>query len=77
MAYRSQPVASKICSHIWMLDAADKHHAKRDTQKSVIDTTSPPVYAHLVNRSKKEQMLEEKYSKIEYENRLLLKVSIK
>lgn len=67
------PVSNRICGRAWQVNAHEKHLKRKNTLKSFIDTTAPPVYPHLINRSKKEQMLEEKYSRIEYENRLLLK----
>lgn len=66
-------MASKICSYAWRLDAQEKHIKRKNGQKAAIDNTPPPVYPHLIYRSKKEQMLEERCSKIEYENRMLLK----
>jgi hypothetical protein len=38
-----------------------------------VKNKAPPVYSHLVNRNKKQQQMEEKYTKIMYENQLLLK----
>jgi hypothetical protein len=67
------PVSNRICGRAWQVNAHEKHLKRKSTLKSFIDTTAPPVYPHLINRSKKNQMLEEKYSRIEYENRLLLK----
>jgi hypothetical protein len=41
--------------------------------RSRVKNKAPPVYSHLVNRNKKQQQMEEKYTKIMYENQLLLK----
>eukprot|EP01006_Ploeotia_vitrea_P038444 TRINITY_DN66235_c5_g2_i1.p1 TRINITY_DN66235_c5_g2~~TRINITY_DN66235_c5_g2_i1.p1 ORF type:complete len:739 (-),score=444.79 TRINITY_DN66235_c5_g2_i1:32-2110(-) len=38
-----------------------------------VDNKPPPQFAHLQNRTKKEQMMEERLHKIEQDNRLLLK----
>lgn len=66
-------VANKICADTWVRQDQLSHHKRLAKTKSSIDTSAPPVYAHLINRSKKEQMLEERYTRIEHENRLLLK----
>jgi hypothetical protein len=43
--------------------------AQNQDSKAVLSTESPHVYPHLVNQAKKEQLLEERYTQIEYENR--------
>jgi len=76
MACRGQPMASKICSYAWRLDAQEKHQKRKNNQKAAIDNKAPPEYSHLKNRARKEQQQEERYSVIEFENRLLLKVIV-
>jgi E3 ubiquitin-protein ligase TRIP12 len=67
------PVSSKICSTTWDREAMQGHKQRLMNAKPMTNTGPPPVYPHLVNRAKKEQMLEERYTQIEYENRVLLK----
>jgi len=68
-----QQQANKICGSTWDRQAMNSHKMRLGQIKSHIDTQAPKVYPHLINRSKKEQMLEERYTQIEYENRILLK----
>lgn len=70
---KGQVQANKICSSTWDRQAMNSHKQRLGAIKSHIDTQAPKVYPHLINRSKKEQMLEERYTQIEYENRILLK----
>lgn len=71
--YRAQITGNKICNRVWQIEAQEKHKRRLNKTKSHIDSKPPTVYSHLVMRSKKEQQLEEKYNRIEYENKLLLK----
>ena len=49
-----------------------KHLEKLNNIKSSIDTSAPPRRNHLRRNRKKEQMMEERFAKIERENRILL-----
>ena len=48
------------------------HAEKLNSIKSSIDTTAPARRNHLRKNMKKEQMMEERFAKIERENRILL-----
>eukprot|EP00462_Mataza_sp_D1_P001357 CAMPEP_0175092946 /NCGR_PEP_ID=MMETSP0086_2-20121207/2733_1 /TAXON_ID=136419 /ORGANISM="Unknown Unknown, Strain D1" /LENGTH=335 /DNA_ID=CAMNT_0016365841 /DNA_START=63 /DNA_END=1070 /DNA_ORIENTATION=- len=65
--------SNKICAATWDKYTMNSHKQRLGSIKATIDTKSPKVYPHLINRAKKEQMLEERYTQIEHENRILLK----
>jgi hypothetical protein len=67
------PTCNKICSETWIRQSQIKHRDRLKHVKADIDNKPPPTYKHLILRQKKEQMLEERYTQIEHENRLLLK----
>eukprot|EP01029_Cantina_marsupialis_P029363 TRINITY_DN780172_c0_g1_i1.p1 TRINITY_DN780172_c0_g1~~TRINITY_DN780172_c0_g1_i1.p1 ORF type:complete len:184 (+),score=29.54 TRINITY_DN780172_c0_g1_i1:107-658(+) len=48
------------------------HQRKLMNMKPSLKIKKPKVYAHLKNKRKKQQLQEEQFEKIEYENRLLL-----
>lgn len=68
-----QQKANQICYETWVRQDQLSHKQRLKNSTTLVDTKAPPVYAHLIHRSKKEQMLEERYTRIEHENRLLLK----
>jgi len=70
---RSLPSSNKICSATWDKQKMQGHKQRLAEIKPVLNTGAPPVYPHLISRLKKEQMLEERYTQIEHENRVLLK----
>lgn len=48
------------------------HLAKLQNIKAAVKTVPPKSHAHLKSKPKKNQMLEERYTEIERENRILL-----
>ena len=73
MRNKDAPTANKCLSRTWELQRLQGHLVRLKETKAVLSTESPQVYPHLVHRAKKEQMMEERYTQIEYENRILLK----
>lgn len=67
-----QMTANRICSETWQRQDKLSHQMRKSKVTSCIDNSSPPVYKHLINRAKKEQLQEERYMRIEHENKLLL-----
>jgi len=72
--YRAIPVGNKICAKRWEQQKHEMHREKIRTMKPSIDTKEPTVcqFDHIRNNLKREQMLEERYSEIDRENRILL-----
>merc|ERR1719163_1772980 len=69
---KAMPVASKICSKSNHDRARRIHAYKLNNIRSSVDTKPPKQHKHLKNNRKKEQMMEERFAKIERENRILL-----
>jgi len=67
------PGCNKILSAAMDRQKMEKHRKRLQKVKPSVDTSAPPIYAHLIHRAKKEQLLEERYTQIENENRILLK----
>jgi hypothetical protein len=63
---------SKLLNRKWVEKDKEIHKQKLKTVKSSIDIRSPQFFSHLRTKPKKGQMLEERYSQIEKENRMLL-----
>mmetsp|Transcript_25423 Transcript_25423/g.45177 ORF Transcript_25423/g.45177 Transcript_25423/m.45177 type:complete len:468 (+) Transcript_25423:178-1581(+) len=70
--HRAQPVISKICKYKYDQDQNERLNRRIARVKANIDNKPPPVYPHLQRKAKKEQLMEERYTKIERENRILL-----
>lgn len=72
--YRAIPIGNKICAKRGEQRRHDQHREKIRTMKPSIDTSEPRVcqFDHIRNNLKREQMLEERYSEIDRENRILL-----
>mmetsp|Transcript_19861 Transcript_19861/g.31559 ORF Transcript_19861/g.31559 Transcript_19861/m.31559 type:complete len:396 (-) Transcript_19861:172-1359(-) len=70
--HRAQPVLNKICKYKWELEQNERLGKRIRGVKANVDNKKPPTYNHLVHKAKKEQMIEERYAKIERENRILL-----
>lgn len=71
---RAIPVGNKLCARYEDMRRQQLHRERIMNMKSTIDTTQPKVLAlgHLVTNMKREQLLEERYSEIDRENRILL-----
>ena len=69
---RALPVANKHCDLRAYKKRMDIHAAKLNGIKSVIDIKAPQRRSHLRKNLKKEQLMEERFARIERENRILL-----
>ena len=69
---KALPVANKHCDLRAYKRCMEIHAQKLNGIKSVLDIKAPERRAHLRKNLKKEQMMEERFSKIERENRILL-----
>eukprot|EP00929_Paragymnodinium_shiwhaense_P088304 TRINITY_DN4859_c0_g1_i2.p1 TRINITY_DN4859_c0_g1~~TRINITY_DN4859_c0_g1_i2.p1 ORF type:complete len:459 (-),score=94.53 TRINITY_DN4859_c0_g1_i2:130-1506(-) len=69
------PYPRKICEKRWEQRRHEMHRERLQNIKPTIDTREPKAVRmeHVFNNLKKEQMLEERYSEIDRENRILLK----
>jgi len=72
---RAPPVGSKICARRMEQRRLEMHHARVKGARPLVDTSEPSAIQmeHIRNNLKREQMLEERYSEIDRENRILLK----
>mmetsp|Transcript_116457 Transcript_116457/g.267383 ORF Transcript_116457/g.267383 Transcript_116457/m.267383 type:complete len:367 (-) Transcript_116457:387-1487(-) len=72
--FRSIPVGNKICARKTEQRRHELHRDKIRRMKPSVDTTAPlsRTYDHVRVNLKREQLLEERYSEIDRENRILL-----
>lgn len=70
--HRAVPVGNKLLDKKWKDKEARIHRAKLQSVKPQIDAKCPARFTHLRKKAKKEQLLEERYTEIERENRILL-----
>jgi len=72
--YRQIPIGNKICAKRRVERDQELHREKIRQMKPQTDTSEPEVRRlnHIRNNLKREQMLEERYSEIDRENRILL-----
>lgn len=70
--YRAIPSANKILSNKWQKNEHQIHMQNLQRIKGTVDMKEPPQFKHLKKKMKKTQMLEERYTEIERENRILL-----
>lgn len=70
--YRGLPTGNKILTRKWQEKERRIHMQKLRSVKPTIDVGKPKNFKHLKSRAKKEQMLEDRYTEIERENRILL-----
>src|SRR5262245_15899967 len=66
--------SNRHITYAWHLHEQAEHKRRLQNMKHALDNKPPRQYPHLSTRYKKEMGLEERYSRIEQENRLLLKV---
>ncbi|EER19521.1 hypothetical protein Pmar_PMAR012502 [Perkinsus marinus ATCC 50983] len=74
--YRSVPVCNKICARRSNERNKEIHKRKLREMRPAIDTREPEVchLEHVRVNAKREQLLEERYTEIDRENRILLQV---
>lgn len=70
--HRAIPVGNKLLDKMWKDKEARIHKTKLRNAKPSIDVKCPTRFSHLKKKAKKEQQLEERYTEIERENRILL-----
>lgn len=72
--HRQIPIGNKICAKRRQQRDQELHREKIRQMKAQTDTSEPDVCRldHIRNNLKREQMLEERYSEIDRENRILL-----
>jgi len=70
--YRGLPSGNKILTKKWQEKERQIHMRKLRNVKPTINLKKPKAFKHLKSRAKKEQMLEDRYTEIERENRILL-----
>ena len=70
--YRGLPTGNKLLTKKWQEKERRIHMQKLRSIKPTIDIRKPKNFKHLKSRAKKEQMLEDRYTEIERENRILL-----
>eukprot|EP00397_Hematodinium_sp_SG-2012_P018468 GEMP01018921.1.p1 GENE.GEMP01018921.1~~GEMP01018921.1.p1 ORF type:complete len:350 (+),score=64.77 GEMP01018921.1:118-1167(+) len=72
--HRSIPIGNKLCAKRRVQRDQELHREKIRQMKPQTDTSEPEVCRldHIRNNLKREQMLEERYSEIDRENRILL-----
>lgn len=70
--HRAIPVGNKLLSKRWEEYNHSMHKKRVRKMRSVIDRSKPSKFTHLKYKAKKEQMLEDRYTEIERENRILL-----
>lgn len=69
---KAMPMGNKQCYARHVKMCQDKHKEKLREMKCSIDNQAPKRHTHLSRNLKKEQLMEERYSEIEKDNRLLL-----
>ncbi len=73
---KNLPILNKIVSKKWKEYENDVHKKKlHDIKNRIrprIDSSPPPSFKHLADRKKQEQLMEERFTEIEKENRILL-----
>ncbi|XP_051566250.1 sperm axonemal maintenance protein CFAP97D1 [Myxocyprinus asiaticus] len=66
------PCANKYLQYRWDKNCYDMHRDKVKSAKPTINATSPKTYDHLLVKLKKQQLEEERVSRIKRENHMLL-----
>ena len=69
---RAIPVSNKLLSRKWEERSDALHQQKLRNIQARVDSASPPAFSRTIRKAKKEQLLEDHYTEIERENRLLL-----
>ncbi|KAF5903119.1 uncharacterized protein DAT39_007171, partial [Clarias magur] len=66
------PCASKYLQYRWDKSGYDIHDKKIQSTKAKVNTSPPKIYAHILAKRKKKMMEEERVSRIQKENHILL-----
>ncbi len=70
--YRGLPSGNKLLTKKWREKERKIHMEKLRKVKPTLNVKKPKAFKHPKSRAKKEQMLEDRYTEIERENRILL-----
>lgn len=70
--YRALPSGNKLLTKKWQERDKKIHQQRLREVKPTVSLRQPTNFKHLKSRAKKEQMLEDRYTEIERENRILL-----
>ena len=70
--HRSIPVGNKLLSKRWEESNHRIHEEKLKRMQPRINSGSPAKFSHLKFKAKREQLLEDRFTEIERENRILL-----
>ncbi|CDW81952.1 UNKNOWN [Stylonychia lemnae] len=70
--YRAIPTSNKLLQKKWADKEREIHLSKLREIKPTVEIREPSQYKHLKKKLKKTQMLEDRYTEIERENRILL-----
>src|SRR4051812_24260422 len=73
MTYRAPIVGNRILDAAWNERQLQHHNARLSDIKPIIDIKPPESYHVSLNRSKREQLHQIEYDRIDKENALLLK----
>ncbi|CAG9324013.1 unnamed protein product [Blepharisma stoltei] len=69
---RSLPSANKILYKKWQSDDKEKHYRHLRDARPIVDIKTPGNFSHIKNKAKRDQLLEDRFTEIERENRILL-----
>ena len=75
--HRASPIVNKYLHKKWVQEEKQKHARKLRTSKASVDNKPPGSFSHLNSNPKKIQLLEDKYTEIERENRILYEKMLK
>lgn len=70
--HRAIPVSNKLLSKKWEENNQKIHADKLRQMQSRVNSDRPAQFAHLKYKAKRDQMLEDRFTEIERENRILL-----
>jgi len=70
--FRAIPTSNKILARRWEEHEREIHLSKLKGMKASIDSSTPPQFRHLRSRLKRQQLMEDRFTEIERENRILL-----
>ena len=70
--FRAIPTSNKILARRWEEHQREIHLSKLKGIKASIDSSTPQQFRHLRSRLKRQQQMEDRFTEIERENRILL-----
>lgn len=70
--FRAIPAPNKNCSRFFYEQDKRVHKKKMMEMKHFVDTNPPNTFGLSTNKKKREQLIEDRFTEIERENRILL-----